>query len=84
MVSDSQGPRENWDHWKTRCGTKVRAILPEMIFFSSEIFKVMSETSKSITGDEWEAKVVEQERLSVSKCRRIDRNCRKLCMNYSF
>ena len=44
----------------------------------------MSESSKSITGDEWEAKVVEQERLSVSKCRRIDRNSRKLCTNYSF
>ena len=34
MVSESQGPRENWDRWKTRGETKVIAILPEVNFFS--------------------------------------------------
>ena len=36
----------------------------------------MSQSSKSNTGDAWEAKVAEQERLSVSKCRRIDSKTR--------
>ena len=32
----------------------------------------MSQTSKSTTGGDWEAKVADQECLSVSKCRSID------------
>ena len=33
----------------------------------------MSKSSKPSTEGDWEAKVAEQERLSVSKCRRIER-----------
>jgi hypothetical protein len=60
VVSESQGPWENWNHWKSRGGSEFTAIFRKLIF-------------PNIPRD-WDKFAAEQDRLAVSKYCRIHCN----------